>query len=187
MRAPALLFVLAACSAPTPTPDAGGGDCQEPALTPPNLVKNAGFECGGDAPAEWQQIYGDLAMVADAHGGARAAKLTATGTIARFGYATPVLTTAKAGTWCTRAWMKGTVASARITALVDATGIAWPQNAPITASWLRLPTGTNLQVPAPAGAKVYLTFDMNNPTAGDTLIVDDVDFWESTDGLCHER
>ena len=98
-----------------------------------------------------------------------------------------MLTAAKAGTWCARAWMKGTVAAAHLSAKVDTTGVDWTQNAPITASWLRVPAGTNLQVPAPAGAKVYLTFEMNNPTAGDTLIVDDVDFWESTDGLCHER
>ena len=70
MRAPALLplLCLAACGPTSPAPDAGD-PCQDAALTPPNLVKNAGFECGGATPAEWQQIYGDLAMVADAHGG----------------------------------------------------------------------------------------------------------------------
>lgn len=189
MRAPALLLLaLAACGPPpTPTPDAG--DCPEPSLTPPNLVKNAGFECGGAAPAEWQAQYGALDFVADAHGGARAAGVTATGTLGQFAYATPVFTAPKGGTWCARAWMKGTVASAQVSVMVDTGGggTDWTQNAPITASWLRLPTGTNLQVPASLNAKVYLRFVMNNPKAGDTLLVDDVDLWESSDGLCHER
>lgn len=188
MRASALLLLaLAACGPTTSPPDAGG--CQEAALSPPNLVSNAGFECGGAAPAEWQQQYGTLELVADAHGGARAAKVTATGTLGQFAYATPVFTATKGGTWCARAWMKGTVASAKLSVMVDTGGggTDYTQNAPLSASWLRVPTGNNLQVPATAGAKVYLRFVMNTPKAGDTLVVDDVDLWESGDGLCRER
>ena len=49
----------------------GGGGC----TIAGNLVVNAGFECGGDAPTEWSPIYGTLEFPSgDAKSGQRAAE-----------------------------------------------------------------------------------------------------------------
>jgi hypothetical protein len=187
---PAVACILVACGPPqTVVPDAGD-DCNGPTKTPPNLVKNPGFECGGDAPAEWSPFFGDLAFVADAHSGSRAAKVTATANgSGQFSYA-PVVVTAADGakTYCAAAWMKGSTPNARLSLLVDVGGggTEYTFTSPISGAWIRLPPTTNLQVPAPRDGKVYLRFQMKDATAGDTLLVDDLDVWESGDGRCQE-
>ena len=186
-------LVLVACGSPTsPGTDAGvdAGGCDGPVKSPPNLVKNPGFECGGDAPAEWSPFFGDLTFVADAHSGTRAAHVTAISNgSAQFSYA-PIVVTASgaARTYCATAWMKGTSPNAKLSLLVDVGGggTEYTFTSPVNGTWIRLPPSTSLKVPAPVNGKVYLRFQMKDGVAGNVLLVDDLDVWESADGRCQE-
>lgn len=185
-------LLLVACGSPVVPPDAGTTPtCGDPAKSPPNLVQNPGFECGGDAPTEWTPFFGDLAFVADAHSGTRAARVTAMSNGAgQFSYS-PVVVTASgaAKTYCATAWMKGTTPNAKLSLLVDVGGggTEYTFTSPVFAgSWIRLPPSTSLQVPAPRDAKVYLRFQAKDADAGNVLLVDDLDVWESADGRCQE-
>lgn len=185
-----LALALVSCGPPERNGVPDSGVCDGPARQPPNLVVNPGFECGGDSPAEWSPFFGELAFVAEAHSGARAARVTAASNGAgQFSY-TPVVATATgaAKTYCAAAWMKGTTPNARLSLLVDVGGggTEYTFTSPISGTWIRLPPTTNLQVPAPRDAKVYLRFQMKDAVAGNELLVDDLDVWESADGRCQE-
>jgi hypothetical protein len=55
-----------------------------------------------------------------------------------------------------------------------------------TTSWIRVPPSTVLSVPGASGSSLYVRFLLSQGQAGDTLLVDDVDVWESADGKCKE-
>lgn len=183
-----VLVVAPACGSAPSTPDAGDS-CASPTRSPPTLVANSGFECGGEKPAEWSAIYGTLSMATEGHSGARAGQVTADGLGGRFSYTGPVATNSGAQrTWCGAAWMKGTTPNAKLTLMADSSGggTAYSFTSPINGTWIRLPLSTNLQAPVPSGSRLLLLFEMKDQKAGDTLLVDDVDVWESPDGKCQE-
>lgn len=187
---PALLTALActACGGGSSSPDAGDA-CAGPAKTPANLVKDPGFECASSTT--WGPAYGDYAVVADAHAGSHAGQVTVgSGGLGQFGSADAVFTNAGATqkTLCAVAWMKGSSPNGRLSVMVDTGGGGqeYTFTSPLGASWIRLPLSTNLEVPVPAGGKVYLKFVARDGSAGQTALVDDVDLWESTTAHCSE-
>ncbi len=181
---PALaLASLCACGPANGTPDAGSGTACAPAKSPPNLLANPGFDCTGKDTV-WGGIYGDYALVPGGRGGS-AGQVTVTGSLqGRFGAADVVATASKPTTYCASAYMKGTTPFARLQLLAD--GLAQNFDSPIDGNWIRLPLSTNLSIAANTGAKLYLVFETSRATAGNTLMVDDVDVWESADGKCKE-
>ncbi len=192
LRRPAVLLTcLAAACGPAPSgTDGGAGACDGPARTPANLVHNGTFECGGAAPAEWAAIYGTWSGSADAHGGTRAAQVTASGAGGRLASADAVYTNASSTpqTLCATAWMRTTAPNMRLVVMVDTGGggVERAFASPREATWVRLPPSTALDATVPPGARVYLRFETKDQAVGDTLIVDDVDLWASPDGRCSE-
>ncbi len=167
----------------------GGGNCAGAAKTPANLVPNPGFECGDMG---WSPQSGTLAADPDAHTGSQSAKLVATGATpaGKFAATLPVVASASGKTYCATAYLKGSIADAQLSVLEDKGGtvIDHTFSMPVMGSttWLRTPPTINLDVPAAAGSKLYVRVLMRTPKATDTLFVDDVDLWESTDGKCKE-
>lgn len=168
----------------------GAGNCAPAAKTPPNLVPNNGFECGdmGWSP----QGTGTLSVDSDARTGSQSARLVAMGSPAagRFSLTLPVVAAASGKTYCAQAYFKGTVSDAQLSVLESTTGgvVDHTFSTPVASTtWIRTPPSTNLEVRAAAGAKLYVRLVMHrNPKVNDTLLVDDVDVWESADGLCKE-
>jgi hypothetical protein len=206
-RVRALLFAAAlslfACGSPSNGNDGGtdGGNsaCDGTALTPPNLIHNNGFECGGASPAEWGAVFGTLDFPSGgAHTGMRNARITAgSNGDARFAYNPDVIDDGGMAVLCGHAWVKGTTPFMKMRLLVvDGTNVnAFEVSSPGGADWIRVLPSVNLGPAANAGAqKVELEFESQvgrsdgmNSIAGDTLEIDDVDVWISPNGQCHER
>lgn len=200
----AAALVLIACGSPSNGNDGGtdGGvdvTCDGMPLTPPNLVHNNTFECGGANPTEWAAQFGTLDFPSgSAHLGMRNARLTAGNNGAGKFYYTPnVIVDAGTQTICAHAWVKGTTPYMKMRLLLtDATGngVSSEYSAPGGTDWEREPPTINLN-PSNNNAKtVQLVFEVQNnrPTGmnavmGDTLEIDDVDVWVSSDTNCHER
>jgi hypothetical protein len=179
-----LALLLAACSGggPMPMPDAGCGA----ALTPPNLLADGSFECG--AGTEWAAQYGDFVVVSGGHASDHAAQLTVgSDAQGQLGYESAVVASTSGKSYCVHACVKGTVTAVRIEVIPTMSGVAQAFSSPVTSDWVRAPPSTNLKVDAAAGDSLYLRFRVQNGQAGQTLLVDDVDFWESTSGRCDER
>lgn len=186
------LLVATGCGGGGGASDGGadGGGC----TTAGNLVVNAGFECGGDAPAEWTPVYGKLEFPSgDAKSGQRAAKLTMENALgARFAYAMDLVTNGGTKTYCVTAWAKGTAPYLRIRVLRDdGTGVEF--NSPVPAAWERVPPSITVQTPNQNAATLQLVFELQtgrsdgqNAVPGDVLFIDDVDAWESPSGRCDE-
>ncbi len=165
----------------------GSGNCNGAAKTPPNLVGNNGFECGDTG---WSPQSGDVVADADAHSGTKSLKLTATAAGGKFASTAPIVASTTGSVYCAVAYLRGTVADAQLSVLEDKGGTVVDHtfSTPVKSEngWLRAPPSTNLEVRAAAGSKLYVRFLMRTPAAGETLLVDDVDVWESTDGKCKE-
>lgn len=167
-----------------------GGGCSVPG----NLVSNPGFECGGDAPAEWTPVYGKLEFPSgDARSGQRAAKLTMENALgARFAHAPNLVENGGTKTYCVTAWAKGSAPYMRIRVLRDdGTGVEF--NSPVPTAWERVPPGIAVQTPNQNAAALRLVFELQtgrpdgrNAQPGDVLFIDDVDAWESPSGRCDE-
>ena len=87
------------------------------------------------------------------------------------------------------AWVKGTVGNAKLSILTSSSvgGTDFNFSSPVaTNTWIRMPPFTVLAVPGAMGSKLYVRFLLSQGSAGDTLLVDDVDVWESADGKCKE-
>ena len=166
---------------------AGPGDagCTGAAKSPPNLMLNGGFEC---APAEWMGVMGQLSIVTTgASEGSRAAQVTidATGT-GGIGSVSAVVPKTSGKTYCINAKVKGTASDVRLEVFgSQLTSFGSPLNSPNT--WVRLPPSTNLEIREPIDQALFVKVRANNGKAGDTVIVDDIDLWESSDGKCKER
>lgn len=168
-------------------------------LTPPNLVHNNTFECGGANPTEWGAVFGTLDFPSgSAHLGSRNARLTAGNNGAgRFAYEPNVLVDGGTATVCASAWVKGTTPYMKMRLLVtDASGngVSHEFSAPGGTTWQRVPPSKNLDAANNNAKTVQLVFEVQNnrPTGmnavmGDTLEIDDVDAWISPDGSCNER
>src|SRR5258705_12376486 len=113
-----LLVVMTVCSGSGGTGMPGSGmPCGTDTKSPPNLVANGGFECG-DA-TEWSVQFGDLVTVSQgAHGGAKAAQLTAASSGGgQFGYASAVVPSTSGKSYCVNPWVRGTATSVRMDVL----------------------------------------------------------------------
>lgn len=194
-RLAVLALALAACGAPGDSEGAdggtGGGDgCTESG----NLVRNAHFECGGDAPGEWVAAYGDLDFPpGEGRGGGRAARVTMANALgARLAYTPALLADGGSSTACVTAWAKGTAPFMRVRVLRD-TGTGVEFNAPLTADWQRVPPTLVLVAPNEGARTLTLVFELQtnrsdgqNGKPGDALFIDDVDAWLSPSGRCDE-
>lgn len=155
----------------------------------PNLLTNAGFECGTQS---WGLALNNAELsteTANPKSGATALKLTLThsgqGASRIYGPNVPV----QAGdTLCARAWFRGTSANGHLTIFEPGNSQGIRFSTPITANdWVIVPPSAPLKVPVTGAGDSFLQFSLVNPNNGDTLIVDDADFWKSPDGSCSER
>ena len=185
MRKSLLLVVLAACSAQMVVPpDGGAGGACGTAVTPPNLVPDPSFECDGMA---WSPQSGTVEVVTGGRSG-KAVRLTATTTgSGQMGIATPLVAMTSGKAYCLSAFVSGTATDARLEVLPAPAGIAQTFSTPVTTSWVRAPMTSKLKVPAPAGRSLTLRVVLLNGQAGQTLLLDDVDFYESAGDNCTER
>ncbi|MFZ5468578.1 MAG: hypothetical protein ACOZIN_03995 [Myxococcota bacterium] len=171
----------------------GGGICKgDGVASPPNLLDNPGFECG--APSGWFAQNGTLtAETAIVHGGAQAAKLTASaGSAASLWHEADAVQNPANRTYCARAWMRGTAANGRITVRKVATGGGVDENfsSPLSnTSWTLVPPASYgpLKVVGSGEERFLLRIWIPSPNAGEVLWVDDVELWHSANGTCSER
>ncbi len=179
------LVSVSACGVAAPTTDAG---CSNGVKSPPNLMINGGFECGGAAPAEWMGVNGSLSFVTTgASEGSRAAKVTsdASGT-GGVGSTTAVVPKTSGKTYCINAKVKGTAADVRLEVFGSLlTSFGSPLSSPDV--WVRLPPTTNLEIREPADQALFVKVRAQGGAAGDTVIVDDIDLWESPSGKCDQQ
>jgi hypothetical protein len=187
-------LVVAAPLAFTVACGGGGssGACT-PSKTPEVLAKDPGFECGG---TDWSALAGTLALVSDAHTGTHAAQVTADGLGARLAPRVAVVTNGGPHTFCFTAWVKGTVPYVKLRALRNDNLGGFQEfdfSAPITSTWTRLPPDLVLSVQNQSAPSIELAIEAQtgrsdgaNAQAGQVLLVDDVDVWQSTSGTCDE-
>lgn len=181
-----LLAFLPACGPMTGTPDAGSGDCRDTSKSPANVLENPGFECD-TSPATWSGgVYGTFELVGGGRFG-RAAQLTVKDALgARFVYAKDFAVDAGMKTYCVQAWLKGTAPFMRVRVLRSPNNTAVEQADQIAADWARVPLRP-LSVTTDDAAKLQLVFEIQtgrtdgqNGVPGQTMLIDDVDVWEST-------
>ena len=194
MRLPLLLLaLLPACGPMTVTPDAGSSDCRDTSKSPANVLENPGFECD-TSPATWSGgVYGSFALVAGGRSG-RAAQLTVKDALgARFVYAKDFAVDAGMKTYCVQAWLKGTAPFMRVRVLRSPNNTAVEQADQIAADWARVPLRP-LSVTTDNAAKLQLVFEIQtgrtdgqNGMPGQTLLIDDVDVWESSANCAETR
>lgn len=186
------VLVLAGCGPMTVVPDAGGGGaCRDTSKSPANLIENPGFECD-ELPAEWSAVSGTLELAAGGRSG-RAAKVTVNQAGGRFAYTKSFAPDAGTSTFCFSAWLQGTAPFMRMRVLRDLGGsvqeVAFSEQ--IFADWHRIPT---LKVANENAPKLQLVFEVQtnrgdglNARPGQTMLIDDVDVWQSTANCSETR
>lgn len=192
MRALCVLIPLVSfgCGSMMNVPDAGGPTgCRDTSKTPANVVENPAFECDS-TPPDWNAVYGTLELVAGGRSG-RAAQVTVTAAGGRFAAAKDVVVDGGNKTFCFSAYLKGTAPFMRMRALKVLNGsvqeVSFSEQ--IFSDWRRIPT---LKVTNDNAPKIQLVFevqtnrtDNQNAMPGQTMLIDDVDVWESS-GNCSE-
>ena len=179
-----LASALAACSPPMDMPDGGMMMTCGTAKTPANLVVDPQLECGTQG---WSAQFGTVEVVAGGRSG-KALQLTASSTGAgQMGVGTAVVAMTSGKAYCLSAWVKGTASDARLEVLPTKGAMAAAFATPITADWVRAPMNSNLKVSFAAGDTLYLRVRLIGAQAGQTLLLDDLDFYESASGNCNER
>jgi hypothetical protein len=176
-------------------PDAGGGGgCRDTGKTPANLLENPGFECDS-TPAEWSAVYGTLELAAGGRSG-RAAKVTANQAGGRMAYATDFAVDAGSKTFCFSAYISGTAPFMRMRVLRVLNGGVQEvaQSDQLFGDFRRTPLGQPLKVTNDNAPKLQLVFEVQtnrsdgmNAKPGDTLLIDDVDVWESAANCTETR
>lgn len=178
------LVSLAACGPGGLTTDAGADACKGAAKTPANLLDNPGFECDS---AEWGAVsgYGKFGYVAGGRAG-RAGQVTVEQLGGRLVYTKDFAPNAGNKTFCFSAWLKGTAPFMRLRVLREFSGnvqeVQFSEQ--IFSDWRRIPT---LKVEGLDAPKLTLLFEVQtnradgqSATAGQTMLLDDVDVWESS-------
>jgi hypothetical protein len=195
MKRALLVLVLASgCSPQMMTPDGGGGACLDTSNTPPNLIENPHFECDS-ATAEWTgTIYGTFELAPGGRSG-RAGKLTVTQGGGRFVYTKNVAADAVGKRYCYSAWLSGTAPFMRIKLVSEKSGSAFEDSfsEQIFSDFRRIPPQATLPI-GQGTTKLSLLFEVQtnrtdgqNAVAGQTMLIDDVDVWESSNGSCTAR
>lgn len=180
-----LPVVLFACG-PTPgLPDAGSpSGCRDTSKTPSNLIENGAFECD-TSPLEWSAAYGTLELVTGGRSG-RAAQITVNAAGGRFAYTRDFAVEGGNKTFCFSAYLKGTAPFMRMRVLRVSSGsvqeVAFSEQ--VFSDFRKIPT---LEVTNDNAPKLQLVFEAQtnrsdgmSATPGQTLVIDDVDVWEST-------
>jgi hypothetical protein len=196
MRALFVLFpvvlVGVGCGPMMNVPDGGmNTGCRDTSKTPANLLENPAFECDS-SPAEWSGIYGTLELVAGGRSG-RAAQVTVNQAGGRFAYAKDFAIDAGNKTFCFSAWLKGTAPFMRMRVLRVLSGsvqeVAFSEQ--VFSDFRKIPT---LKVTNDNAPKLQLVFeaqtnrgDGQNAMAGQTIVIDDVDVWESAANCTETR
>ena len=187
------LALLCACGPMNGTPDAGPGNCLDSSKTPSNVIENPHFECD-TSPATWSGgIYGAFELVAGGHSG-RAGQLTVKDALGgRFSYAKEFAVDAGMKTFCVQAWAKGTAPFLRMRVLRSPMNTAVEQSDQIAAEWTKVPLRP-FSVTTDGAAKLELVFEIQtgrtdgqNGMVGQTLLIDDVDVWESSANCAEPR
>ena len=191
MRLLLLAVVSTGCGQMMMTPDAGGGPagCRDTSKTPANLLENAAFECDS-SPSEWNAIYGTLEQAPGGRSG-RAAKITVNQAGGRMAYSKDFAVDAGNKTFCFSAWLQGTAPFMRMRVLRVLSGsvqeVAFSEQ--VFSDWRKIPT---LKVTNDNAPKLQLVFEVQtnrgdgqNGMPGQTMLIDDVDVWESS-GSCTE-
>jgi hypothetical protein len=167
----------------------GGMSCSEPIRTPANLFPNGDFECGSTPPFQSSGGSGRVAFVQGRAG--RALRFTVAPGLNNNEFATSPFRLEQAGTYCARAYVRGSATAIVLRLYVGPPGAALGEMFVVPgpkANWSKLPPTLNaVQVLARAGDEGLLVFADPNHGAGATIEVDDVDVWLSQDGLCRER
>ena len=177
-----LLVLVAACG-PASTAAIG---CNGAVKNPPNLMINGGFECGGDAPVEWHGINGTLSFVTSgASEGTRAAKVVSDSSgLGGVGSTAAVVAKTSGKTYCINAMVKGTASDVRLEVFGSLlTSFASPAGSD---AWVRMPPTTNWEINEPADQALFVKVHAQGANAGDTVLVDDIDLWESPTGKCDQ-
>jgi hypothetical protein len=190
-----VLFVLTslfcfACGPMNPTPDAGNNACNGAAKTPANLIENGSFECEGG----WRAVIGELAFVDGGRTGRAAQGTVGQGlgsTTTRFATIKPVLENAGNKTYCVTAWLKGTVPFMRVRALRENPDTVVEFSEQVFSDWRRIPT---LKFTGDNAARITIVFeaqsnrgDGQNAMLGQSMLIDDVDVWESSNNCMEPR
>jgi len=164
-----------------------GVTCPRSTATPQNQAINGDFECAGPLP-----------FVSSGGGGQVESIPGRTGRAARFTVATGLLNNEfasswrfqvnQAGTWCARAFVRGTASIISMRLYLGPPGTAagevFTMPGPLNA-WSRFPPGlTAVSITGQVGDEGFLVFLDRTQTPGATIEVDDVDVWRSADGQC---
>ncbi len=185
---PAVMF---ACG-PTPVvPDAGPMGCRDTSKTPANLIENNAFECD-TSPLEWSAVYGAFETVSGGRSG-RAGQITVNAAGGRFAYSKDFAVDAGNKTFCFSAYLKGTAPFMRMRVLRVLSGsvqeVAFSEQ--VFSDFRKIPT---LKVTNDNAPKLQLVFEAQtnrsdgmNAMPGQTLLIDDVDVWESTANCSETR
>ncbi len=188
------LALLSACDPMTVIPDAGPADCRDHSKSPQNVIENPGFECD-TSPPTWSgsSIYGTFELVALGRSG-RAGQVTVKDALGgRFSYAKDFAVDAGLKTFCVQAWLKGTAPFMRVRVLRSPNNTAVEQADQIAAEWTRVPLRP-LSVTTDNAARLQLVFEIQtgradgqNGMPGQTMLIDDVDVWESSANCAEAR
>ncbi|MDP2273317.1 MAG: hypothetical protein Q8N23_08715 [Archangium sp.] len=187
-----LSVALFACG-PTPVvPDAGSPlGCRDTAKTPANLIENGAFECD-TSPPEWSAVYGTFETVSTGRSG-RAGQITVNPAGGRFAYSKDFAVDAGNKTFCFSAYLKGTAPFMRMRVLRVMSGsvqeVAFSEQ--VFSDFRKIPT---LKVTNDNAPKLQLVFEAQtnrsdgmNAMPGQTLLIDDVDVWESAANCSETR
>lgn len=164
----------------------------EPASLPhgKNLLKNSGFECG-DALEGWSSQFGTSALETTlVRSGKQAARLFTTEdrTVVALSFKEPVVKAPKEGTtYCAYAYVKGSASDVRVSIRRVGSNFDETFSSPISPNeWTQVPPSSYGGVPATAKSDTELYFRIFIPNAkpNDFIVIDDVQFWESTTGNC---
>lgn len=172
--------------------DAGAPDaglvCPTSTLEPRNHALNGDLECGA-LPFQSSGGGGRVESISGRSG--RAMRFTVAAGLFNNEFAsTWRFRVTQAGTWCARAFVKGSASVISLRLYLGPPGTAagevFDLPGPVTA-WSRLPpTLAAVNATGQVGDEGFLVFVERSHTPGATIEVDDVDVWRSADGQCRD-
>lgn len=168
-------------------PDAGLV-CPVSAVMPRNHALNGDLECGA-LPFQSSGGGGRVEIISGRSG--RAMRFTvAAGLFNNEFSSTWRFRVTQAGTWCARAFVKGSASVISLRLYLGPPGTAagevFDMPGPLT-GWSRLPpTLSAVNATGQVGDEGFLVFVERTHTPGATIEVDDVDVWRSADGQCRD-